>query len=437
MLIDFTVKNFRSIRDAQTFSMETLRKVKELPENTFNAANHELLKTALVYGRNSAGKSNLLKAFGYLQSLIRRSRTFDLQRRIGEYLPFLFDATTATAPVEFSITFFASDNIKYEYSIAFTASQIKKESLYYYPNKVKAKLFDRVGMDFTYGNLKGNKKDIESSLYKNQLFLSKVGINKLPQLSSVYQFFNKHILVHIFHDTDIDDRLLEVLEENLKKEGNSFLKQNINLLIKSVDTNIESLVIKKNNADAFDLPENISDDLRAKVIKELKTELKTEHLVYNNGEVTNSIEMPIREESTGTIKFLSVATLILITLNRGGTIIIDELDKSLHPHLTAVLIRLFLSPKNNPNNAQLIFATHDSNLMSSKYFRRDQIWITEKEQEGYTELYSLGDLKGVRKDIDYEKYYLEGAFGGVPMINEYNINLIFEEHGTKQQASAE
>ena len=110
-------------------------------------------------------------------------------------------------------------------------------------------------------------------------------------------------------------------------------------------------------------------------------------------------------------------------LEEGDIILVDELDKSLHPLLTKTLIALFNNNKTNPNNAQLIFASHDASLLNSKIFRRDQIWFVEKDVFGASKYYSLADLKGVRKNIPFEKYYLQGAFGGIPIINDFELNL--------------
>lgn len=204
-------------------------------------------------------------------------------------------------------------------------------------------------------------------------------------------------------------------------------------LLQQIDTGIDTLSYQEQDIRKLVFAEGFPEDLKQPIIEDWQTELQVSRPIYQAGQLLQMIESPLSEESTGTQKFLTVASVILDALSDGSLIVIDELDKSLHSQLTALLIELFLSTENNPYGAQLIFATHDSNLMDSKTFRRDQIWIAEKDAAGSTELYSLGDLKGVRKGIDYEKYYLEGAFGGLPMLNSYNIQLQFPSLKNKEQ----
>ena len=133
--------------------------------------------------------------------------------------------------------------------------------------------------------------------------------------------------------------------------------------------------------------------------------------------------MDLDEESAGTNRLLAVGGLALDALSDGTTLIIDELDRSLHPFLTRIIIEMFNDPRTNPNNAQLIFSTHDISILTNKLFRRDQFWFTEKGIKGNTELYSLGDINGVRKDVSYEKFYMNGLFGGIPNVNFYDFNF--------------
>ena len=148
---------------------------------------------------------------------------------------------------------------------------------------------------------------------------------------------------------------------------------------------------------------------------------KYEILAQHKTKAGNDVFFPMTTESMGTQKLLYVGSVIAFTLEKGGIIIIDELDKSLHPQLTKMLIQLFHNPKTNPKGAQLILASHDATLLSSDLFRRDQIWFAEKETNGSSYYYALSDLKDVRAGVPYEKYYLKGAFGAVPMLDEFQF----------------
>jgi AAA15 family ATPase/GTPase len=406
--------------------MEPLAKVKEYPNNCFEAAGNSLLKSTLLYGRNSAGKSNILKAFKALEYLVSASADFKSGQKIEAYEPFLYDESTRNEATQFIINFIGKDEIKYCYEIAFNKLEILRESLHYFPNKVKSLLYLREATKpIKYGSLRGNKKDIEKHLYKNQLFLSKVGTERLEQLLPAYEFFSKYLHIQVIHDTDYDNLLIQMLKEQIEKDDLPKFRENINMLLREADTGIESLVVRNRNVDEFKFPNDISDEVKQKIIEKLKTSLKTQHNIYKNDEIIDIVELPLEEESTGTIKFLALATVILDALHDGSLVIIDELDKSLHSKLSSLLVKIMHSSKNNPKHAQLIFTTHDSNLMSPDLFRRDQIWFAEKGLNGETEIFSLGDLTNVRKGIDYEKYYKEGAFGAIPVINEHNINLQF------------
>lgn len=147
------------------------------------------------------------------------------------------------------------------------------------------------------------------------------------------------------------------------------------------------------------------------------------HNVYDKGRKIGHINFDLEEESAGTIKLLLFGSNMLDCLSDGDVLIVDELDKGLHPGLMQAIIRIFNNPKTNPKNAQLIFSTHDVSLLNADLFRRDQVWITEKDINGVSSYYTLADIKGVRANIPFEKYLLDGAFGGIPVINEFDFEF--------------
>ena len=158
-------------------------------------------------------------------------------------------------------------------------------------------------------------------------------------------------------------------------------------------------------------------------MERFKYEVRTKHQMFDKGKNIGETFLNFEEESLGTKKLLAVGGLIISALGDGSFIVIDELDKSLHPLLTKMLIGLFHSKKNNPFNAQLIFATHDSSLLDNELFRRDQIYFVDKEYEGYTILYRLSDIKGVRRDIPFDKWYLSGRFSAIPVISDLELQF--------------
>jgi AAA15 family ATPase/GTPase len=170
-------------------------------------------------------------------------------------------------------------------------------------------------------------------------------------------------------------------------------------------------------------PNTIPEDIKKQLIDKFKYEVYTSHTLFENGNEIGQETLDIEYESTGTKKLFAIGAIILDSLSKGGVIIIDELDKGLHPLISKLLISLFNSKKNNPNNAQLIFATHDSSLLDLELLRRDQISFVDKEYEGHSIFYKLSDIKGIRKDISLDKWYLSGRFKAIPVTNE--VNLMF------------
>lgn len=407
MLIEFSVTNFRSIRDKVTLSMvadNSVSKKNELPDNLIEVdKNLHLLKSAVIYGRNASGKSNIIDAFFTLSLLISQSQGNRIGEKILYYYPFQFDEKNRNSPIKFEILFLLLSKeekikIKYSYKLEIDSTKVLNEALYFYPKGQRAKLFEReYGKEITYGDsLKGNKKNIEEGLLDNQLFLSKSSNYKLEIINEVYNFFEKQISIYnnfTFGEMTETNNSMKLLSLQIE---NPMWKNNLSELLKAADTGITDIIYLKEN--------------KTFLTKHDFHRLKIENDKYSY--------LLLTEESLGTQKLVTMSAIIFYILFNGGTLIIDEFDKSLHPLLTKMLIKIFHSKKNNPNNAQLIFATHDSSLMNGELFRRDQMFITEKDENGQTSIKSLASIKGVRKDIPFEKWYLNGSFGGIPVIYE-------------------
>lgn len=427
MILELKVKNFRSIKEWQSFSMLAEIKVKEHSNLVFDILGQNILNTAIIYGRNASGKSNILKAFRALQYMVTDSADFKVDKSIPPYEPYKLDNASLNLPTEIYIDFIAKNNIRYIYEIGYNKTKIIYERLKFFPKTQPAILFDRkLGEPIKYGEyLTGRKKDIEDKLYENQLFLSKISTNKLEMLTFPYLFFSDGIFVSTFHDTKYDNILIQTFTNKMVKGDIPYFKENINKLMQIADTGIDCIDIKEIEIDIDKFPEEISIEDKQKLVENYKNKIRTIHKKFDGDVEDGVIEFKLNEESTGTIKLLAMGGLILEALANGQVLIIDELDKSLHPKLTRALINIFHSKTTNPNNAQLIFATHDVSLLDNTLFRRDQIWFSEKEYEGYSHYYSVSDISGVRSDAPYEKYYMSGRFGANPIINEFDLNFKF------------
>lgn len=430
MLIEFAITNFRSIKEKQVFSMLPAAKIKtnDNPSNLTNSEtspyNLSVLKSSIIYGANASGKSNLLRAITVLKILVLNSINNKLDEKIKPYEPFRLDVTNKTQPVDFEIDFIANRK-RYNYKISFSDKEFVYEALFFYPYNQKSKLFVReANKPISYGSYFKGSKSFE--LLNNQLLLSKAGTMSIEPLQDCYRFFSKSLYCSIIHDTQYDALLIDLLAKMLaEKQSTAATLNNLNKLLRVADTGITSIISKERNVDAFKFPKDLLDEERKKIVEKYKHSITTKHKLYYGSKETGEELFDLNEESTGTIKLLALGRMILDALKNGATVIVDELDKSLHPLLTRLLIKLFNSEKNNPNNAQLIFASHDISLIDQKLFRRDQIWLTEKDDFGSSRIYPMSDFTGISKVRPLEDWYLRGRFGGIPEIKEFELDLEF------------
>jgi len=381
-----------------------------------------LLKSTLIYGGNASGKSNLLKAFAALINLVKNSVDYKLDQKIEFFEPFKLDTSTRYIPIEFEIDFLSKDQIKYKYKIIYNSNKILHESLFFYPLGQKAKLFIREkNGKITYGEyFKGVKKH---KILPNQLLLSKAGKEPIESLQEPYRFFSKYIFCNVVLDNDFDKVLINSFSILMGKEKKSKFRKNVNKLLCASDFGIKSLSITELKENDFKFPKEMSDLDRKKIVSQYKYRIKVDHPLYSKETQIGTETFDLFEESNGTIKLLAVGGLILDALEDGSTIIIDELDKSLHPLLTRMLISLFNTNRNNPNNAQLIFVTHDISIIDPQLLRRDQIWFTEKNFFGATKIFPLSDFTGISKVRTLDNWYINGRFGGIPNLKQSLLNL--------------
>ena len=400
MLIDFSVTNFKSIKEKQTISMIPAAKVKELPQNMAKKGSLELLTSAVIYGRNASGKSNLLKALNILFLFVTWSN-IKLENYELVYTPFLLD--DKKEPIIFELNFIGNKGVRYNYYLSYDSQGVIKEMLYAYYSRKASLVFNRErGIASEFGeNIKSIVfKAIENATYSHQTLLSRAEDFRIEAFLEPFDTIKK------FTSSIIQDDFNALTTHVVWKfvnEQNPKTKKWVEQLLKIADTNVDSFSFQLMDVEKQTLLN------RYEILAQHKTK---------SG---NDISFPIATESMGTQKLLYVGSVIAFTLEKGGIIIIDELDKSLHPQLTKMLRQLFHNPKMNPNGAQLILASHDATLLSGDLFRRDQIWFAEKEPDGSSYYYALSDLKDVRAGVPYEKYYLKGAFGATPMIDTFEL----------------
>lgn len=416
MVLEFSVENYRSFKDKQTLSMIPSESKEEHLQNIITIANkYKVLKSAVIYGANASGKSNFMKAFQALRNLIISPADRSPDASFEEYDPYKFNPLNVSAPIIFEVNFLLNE-VRYLYSIAIQKDFVLHETLFYYPQGREAKLFTRKKQNFEFGeSLKGQKSVVADLTAKNQLFLSKAASNNIKQLVEVFLFFGKNYMAIPFLDSKMDSYYFDRIAKEIIKEPDGLYVRNFKSLLKSFDTGIVDF-----NIEEREFPFDIG-------LGDFEYVISTEHYSFDNeGRKGASVFLPIIEESIGTQKLFVLAGLILRALMNGRIIIVDEFERSLHPLISNYIIRMFNNPKINTKGAQLIIATHDTNLLANNDFRRDQIWIVEKDNTGSSELFSLVDIKGVRDNIPFEKWYLSGRFGGIPGIESLNFEMTYQ-----------
>ncbi len=434
MIIDFSFTNFRSFKAKTDFTLraDSLRsKIDNTFDIEFSSGNSvSLLKTAVVYGANASGKSNFIKAFLAFTWLIQNSSKFKLDKQqINCYEPFELDINTQNAPVNFKILFIL-EAVKYDYEISFDKQSIVSERLDFSPKGQTSSLFERVlSQDGDYDTIELGKnlvdKRIPKKIFKNQLYLSKFGIDTPhDQLTPIFRYLTNINVWSAYDKFSISDlsREISIL---ISQSENEKLKSRLSKLIRISDTKIESISSKELKREEFKLPGEIPGEIVDKFYEDNKIRTFSYHKLFDGKKEIGKREFDFdRKESTGTKVLFALGGKILQTLESGGVIVFDELDNGLHPKLCKFLIRLFNSKISNPKNAQLIFATHEVTLLDKDVFRKDQIWFAQKNKFGSSELYCANEFEGVRDNTNFELWYRTGKFGGNPKIKE--IEFIYE-----------
>ena len=410
MLIEFEVGNYLSFKDPVRLSMVAANPIKEfLEENTFQAGRYRLLRSAAIYGANASGKSNLLMAFAFMRRFVLGSSK---EMQVGERIrvvPFKFDAATENAPSRFEICFLQAGQ-RYRYGFEADPKAVRKEWLFIADKQREKTLFIRIEDDIEVGSDLAEGKGLEEKTRSNALFLSVVAQFNGETAGSILGWFRGLGLLHGHRETLYGGYTASLLRDET-------MRPLLLDFIRGADVGIEDLTvsIEELNTDKVTaLPEKAQDQVRRQ--KPRITEVTASHSKYRDGvrEGTATTDF-FRDESDGTKKLFCIAGPLLESLKTGRVVILDELDASLHPLLTKAVVRLFNSASANPKNAQLIFATHDTNLLNKELLRRDQIWFTEKTQHGATDLYSLAEMK-VRNDASFEKNYIAGRYGAIPFL---------------------
>ena len=395
MILEFCVTNYMSIKDdlKLSFIATSLKESTVEPNDLFPVGNTgiSLVRSAVIYGANASGKSNVLKAFDFFKRFIISSFKDSQAGEAIEVENFRLNSTTAVEPTTMEATFTDGDFI-YRYGFEVDNKAVRVEWLYKRASKKRAKEMEVFYRD-------GNETTVHPKSQLLQELVTKKMVRDNALLLSTAAQFNEATAVSILHwlgDTKIlfcsEDE--ELWKKAIKYLDDDELRRRITTFARYADLGIEDITKTGNR-------------------------IVSHHRQYDNdGREVNNVSFSFtNNESEGTIKYFSLAYPIIDALDNGKRVIIDELDSKLHPLLVKRIVALFNDAKTNPNGAQLLFTAHDTFLLSAGLFRRDQVWFTQKDSFGATELYSLAEYK-VRSTSPFEKEYLNGRYGATPLIGE-------------------
>jgi len=434
MLIQFSVRNFRTFKEKATLSLiasnydkETREKENISDANTYNL---RILKSAVIYGANASGKSKFIEALMFMKHF---AITSSKESQKGDEIPvepFKLSAESENEPSEFEVLF-TYKNVMYRYGFEVDKNRIISEWLFQKPKTKEVELFYRDLQNFETHPRNFQKGAIgvkEGLVRDNALLLSLAAqLNDSTAINVVEWFKNLKTI------------------SGLKEEGYQGYtmgktqdpkhKQKILELLKAADLGIQD--IKLEMLDINKLPKDMPIELKEMILRSSKegkaefvSDILTSHKKFDGfkkhiGNINFSLD---NDESFGTQKFFALTGPVLDAIENGYTLVVDELDSKLHPNLVCKIVSLFNSKNLNPKNAQLIFNTHDTNLLSASLFRKDQVWFTEKDKFGEARLYSLADFKSdaVRKKEAFEDNYIRGKYGAIPFLGFFD-NLMHKK----------
>ncbi len=443
MLLQFSIKNFRTFKDKATLSLNASNYDKDTREldniNQVDKFNLRILKSAVIYGANASGKSKFIDALEFMKRFVIKSSKDSQKFEEIAVEPFKLNNESEKQPSEFEVIF-TFKGVLYRYGFEANNREIVSEWLYYKPKTKEIELFYRDGktIDTHERNFsKGNTVIKEGLVRENALLVSVAAQFNDATCGFVIEWFENLKIISGLNESGFKNNTIEKIKS--KKEKIKILE-----FLKAVDLGITDIHYEE---DTFGpIPEELKEkykELKEKMKDfdpEVFSDISTIHNVYDNDKINiGKAKFSVsRDESNGTKKFLYLSGTIIDILENGGILIGDELDTKLHPNLVCKIVSLFNSKEFNPKNAQLIFNTHDTNLLSSGLFRRDQIWFTNKDKYGEAKLYSLANFKSdeVKKNEPFEDNYIRGKYGAIPYLGFFdNLNFNMSQYENEEQKS--
>lgn len=405
MLLEFSCSNHKSIRNKILFSA-LAGKDHTFEEKTIEFGGNRILRSAVIYGANGSGKSNFIDAISFVKNLVINSIHYQPGRGIRQ-ISHKLESTEKEST--YSIQFVVNGT-RYAYGFSLKQMLVAEEYMYYFPNGRQAKIFERNAEEFEVGSkFRGKLSACRDVLKPNRLLLScAANFSAVEEIENAFRFFDENLVIYSpENQNNWMNYSLYQINSNLriKSAAISFM-QSLGMGVRDI-----AVMIDQKKMEAFELPPFLSDEFKKQLL-EKEMDAITAKVVYDTFETDL-----LQEESTGIKKLFGMLCPILDIMVNGKILICDELESGLHEALVYELIKLFI---NEPaeKNSQLFFTTHETGLLDLDLFRRDQIWFTElNEKDRSTEMYSLSEIKNVRKDEKYGKGYIAGRYGAIPMLN--------------------
>lgn len=428
MLLGLKLRNFKSYKDEAEFSFNGILDDTLADNYTDMTLEDEstirVMNTAVILGANASGKSNLIWGFRALSYIVRRSRDFERNRRIPAYESFAFDERTVNSPVEMELSIIVKGR-HYLYEIAFD-NIIRKEILSEIYGNNKVSIFERSidNGDFHHIELgEGWNHDhpewITMDLMKNHLLLSEISSKKAYELNDIYETI---AYINVYVDPVNTKELNDNVAPNILQSNNSVIFQRLVRLIRIADLGIGDVKMIRHDDNEFNFPEFVSENQRRRMIEDNRWEFRMYHKYFDKENNESEKLWALRDESMGTQHLFGLGAVVLNVLEVGGLLAFDELNMTLHPEITRLLVGLFQNEETNPHHAQLLFSTHDASIIGESLLRADQVWLAEKDNDGCSHLYSVQDFEDVSIIPPMEKWYRSGRFGALPKIkNEHYI----------------
>lgn len=413
MLLEFRIRNYRSIRDEIVVSF-VASKDKKLADTHLASTGikslPQVLRSAVVYGPNASGKSTLLQALFFMRAVVAESATIMQPGQTFNVQPFRLDTEYAKQPTEFEITFLL-DGVRHQYGFRLTPERIVDEWLLVYraakPQQWFSRSFDEKTQSSVYEfstHLTGPRKLWQETTRPNALFLSTAAQLNSELLGPIFRWLVEQPVYLGAGLSPLPDSTTELLQTDVGKRA-------VRDFLTSADISISDVV----SVSRPGFQQHIMIGPEGPKFSREERDLLMPQFVHKTEHGSASFEL--HEESQGTQRLYALAAPVLDVLKNGRLLIVDELDSSLHPLLVRRLVNMFHNPELNSHGAQLLFSTHDTSLLDRTVFRRDQIWFTEKDRDQATRLYPLSDF-GPRETEAWEKGYLIGRYGAVPFFDE-------------------